>query len=400
MSAKLIDGVYIDQTKEAVCKKKKIVHFIHGLSMGGAETLVKDYVLGFDKEKYDVSVLCYEHYDSPYEAILRNAGIKVFYVCDDMKLWGKKGIIPKVWNHYQLYFEIRKKLRAMQPDILHTHLTVNTYVWFAHLPKTVKLFHTVHNEPRELWFDGHFLRKIDFKATCQLIQRKNQRMIVLHDKMRHEVNRLFHISNAVVLNNGIRFSVFERAKSKEVVREELQIPRKAFVIGHVGRFSDQKNHAFLLRVFKEIYACDPNAFLLMVGAGEEKKKYQQQLDHSPMKEHYRILSNRSDVADIMQAMDVFVFPSKYEGLGIVLIEAQKSGLPCFSSDAVPDYTKVTNLVTFLSLDQDEKEWAGEVLRMKDDEYRKNFVKQGGEVPASWDMKQVVKRLENIYEGEV
>ena len=102
----------------------------------------------------------------------------------------------------------------------------------------------------------------------------------------------------------------------------------------------------------------------------------------------------------MQAMDVFVFPSKYEGLGIVLIEAQKSGLPCFSSDAVPDYTKVTNLVTFLSLDQDEKEWAGEVLRMKDDEYRKNFVNQGGEVPASWDMKQVVKRLENIYEGEV
>lgn len=400
MPAKIIDGVDIAQIKEAGCTKKKIVHFIHGLNMGGAETLVKDYVLGFDKEKYDVSVLCYEHCDSPYEAIIQDAGIKVVYVCDDMRLWGKKGIIPKVLNHYQLYFEIRKKLRAMQPDILHTHLTVNTYVWFAHLPKTVKLFHTVHNEPRELWFDGHFLKKIDFKATCRLIQHRKQRMIVLHDMMRQEVNRLFHISNAVVLNNGIPFSVFERAKSKEEVREELQIPRKEFVIGHVGRFSDQKNHAFLLRVFKEIYACDPNTFLLMVGAGEEKEKYQRQLDHSPMKEHYRILSNRSDVADIMQAMDVFVFPSKYEGLGIVLIEAQKSGLPSFSSDAVPDYTKVTNLVTFLSLDRDEKEWAREVLRMKDAEYRKEFVNQGGEVPASWDMKQVVKRLENIYEGEV
>ena len=70
------------------CKKKKIVQFIHGLNMGGAETLVKDYVLGFDKEKYDVSVLCYEHCDSPYEAILRDAGIKVVSVCDDMKHLG------------------------------------------------------------------------------------------------------------------------------------------------------------------------------------------------------------------------------------------------------------------------------------------------------------------------
>ena len=119
-----------------------------------------------------------------------------------------------------------------------------------------------------------------------------------------------------------------------------------------------------------------------------------------MKEHYRILSNRSDVADIMQAMDVFVFPSRYEGLSVTMVEAQKIGLPCFVSDAVSSDTKVTGLVTFLSLEQDEKEWAGEVLKMKDSTIRKSFVNHGGEVPAIWDMKQVVKRLENIYEGEV
>ena len=121
--------------------------------------MVKDYVLGFGKEKYDVSVLCYEHYDSPYERILRDAGIKVVYVCDDMKLCGKKAMIPKVVNHYQFYFEIRKKLLVLQPNILHTHLKVNRYVWFAQMPKTVKLFDTVHSEPRKLWFDGHFLAK-------------------------------------------------------------------------------------------------------------------------------------------------------------------------------------------------------------------------------------------------
>ena len=254
----------------------------------------------------------------------------------------------------------------MQPDILHTHLTVNTYVWFAHLPKTVKLFHTVHSEPLALWFDGHFLRKIDFKATCRLIQYRKQRMIVLHDKMRQEVNRLFHINNAVVLNNGIRFSVFERAKSKEEVREALQIPQQAFVIGHVGRFSDEKNHAFLLRVFKEIYACDPNAFLLMVGAGEEKEKYQQQLDRSPMKEHYRILSNRSDVADIMQAMDVFVLPSLYEGLPVTMVETQAASLPCIISDKIPTECILTEgLVDILPLSAAPAIWAEKILEKRD-----------------------------------
>lgn len=380
--------------------KKKIVHFIHGLNTGGAETLVKDYVLGINKEVYDVSVLCYAHQDSPYEAILQNAGINIEYVCDNMKLWGKKGIIPKIVNHYQLYFEIRKKLRKMQPDILHTHLTLNNYVWFSNLPKTVKLFHTVHTEPQKLWFDGKLSSKLDFKATNYLIHHKNQRMIVLHEKMRNEVNNLFNTKNSIILNNGINFSVFENTKSNEEMREMLKIPKNSFVVGHVGRFSDVKNHMFLIKVFEEIYAKNKQAYLLMIGSGEELIRIKSLLDESTMKNNYCILSNRSDVADLMKTMDVFVFPSKYEGLSVVLIEAQKSSLPCFVSDTVNTCTKVTNLIEFLSLNQSESEWAQEVSKMEDKVYRESFIKQGGEVPNTWDMKYVIKNLEQIYEGEV
>ena len=112
-----------------------------------------------------------------------------------------------------------------------------------------------------------------------------------------------------------------------------------------------------------------------------------------------ILSNRSDVADIMQAMDVFVFPSQFEGLGIVLIEAQKSGLPCFASDQVPSFAKVTNLVKFCSLSAGAEDWAREILKISDSNYRNELIVQGGEVPATWDMKNVIKKLERIYEGE-
>ena len=260
--------------------KKRVVHFIHGLNTGGAETLVKEYALGLDKSKYDVIVLCYQHCDSPYEKILEKSGVKVVYACDDMKLWGKKGIIPKVVNHYQLYFEIKKKLRELKPDIIHTHLSLNSYVKFAHLPKTVKLFHTVHSEPKAIWNGKTKHSKYDYLAAKWLIKHRNQRMIVLHDAMKQEVDQLFEINNSIVLNNGINFSKFEHAKSKFDMRAELRIPKDSFVVGHVGRFTDVKNHLFLLKVFSKIYEHDKTAFLLMVGAGEEKDNVQQVLDHS------------------------------------------------------------------------------------------------------------------------
>lgn len=380
--------------------KKRVVHFIHGLNTGGAETLVKDYALGLDKSKYEVTILCYQHYDSPYEKILEKAGIKVIYACDDMKLCGKNGVIPKVINHYQLYFEIKKKLYELKPDIVHTHLTVNTYVKFAHLPKRVKMFHTVHSEPKALWNKNSLQRTRDYMAAKWLIKHRNQRMIVLHDAMKREVDQLFGVNNSIVLNNGIDFSKFDGAKNKSVMRSELGIPQNCFVVGHVGRFTDVKNHCFLIKVFEKIYESNKDAFLLLVGAGEDKEKIKQLLENSPLKNSYLILSNRSDVADIMKAMDVFVFPSKYEGLGIVLIEAQKSGLPCFASNQVPSFAKVTNLIKFCSLNENEEEWARDILKISDSDYRKELIAQGGEVPTTWDIKNVIKKLEQIYEGEL
>lgn len=375
--------------------RKKIVHFIHGLNTGGAETLVKNYALGLDKEKYEVIILCYDYRDSPFDVILRDAGIKVIYVCDKMKLWGKKGAISKLVNHYQLYFKIKHELNRLQPDVLHTHLSVNRYVKFARLPKNTKIIHTVHNEPKELWHKNVYREKRDLGAAKWLVREYGMRMIVLHDKMRQEVNRLFNVSNTIVLNNGINFSDFENSKNMQQMRKELGISKEAFVLGHVGRFSNQKNHLFLIRVFKEVCKYNKNAFLLMVGAGELLEEIQRILDNSSLK-NYMILSNRSDIPDLMNAMDVFVFPSKYEGLGISLIEAQKSGLQCFVSDSVPHYAKVTDLVEFIPLKSGEEIWAQEILKIK--HRNKNFA--GNKVPYEWDMKNVIKRLQQIYEEEI
>lgn len=121
-------------------KMIKVVHFIHGLNMGGAETLVKNYALLLDRARFQVTVLCYEHCGSPYEGVLRQNNIDVVYVCDEMPLYTKQGIIAKMVNHYQRYWLIRRELRKLKPDIVHFHLRLSNYIRFAGLDRNVRLF--------------------------------------------------------------------------------------------------------------------------------------------------------------------------------------------------------------------------------------------------------------------
>lgn len=369
--------------------RKKIIHFIHGLNMGGAETLVKEYALGLDKSKYEVIILCYQHSGSPYEKLLTDAGIKVIYICDMIPFGEKNGVFAKAIKHCLLYLKIRSYLRKENPDILHTHLRVNRYVKFARLPDSVHIIHTVHNEPRILWFNGS--GEEDFKAAKWLVKHCHMQFIVLHEKMREEVNQLFSVSNAIILNNGIRFERFEKRRDKSAVKEEFGIPQGAFVVGHVGRFSRQKNQVFLVDVFGEISKRNRNAFLLLVGEGEEEQGIKMLLEKNMLQDKYRILSKREDIPDLLGAMDVFIFPSVYEGLPLALIEAQKAGLPCFVSDCVLQAVKISEQVVFLPLDIGADAWADRICNLE----RRCI--SNADIPAEWDMKNVIQKLENIYE---
>lgn len=139
----------------------------------------------------------------------------------------------------------------------------------------------------------------------------------------------------------------------------------AFVIGHVGRFSAVKNHSFLIDVFVQIKRQEPNSKLLLVGAGSEMQAVQQKVKALGLGADVIFTGVRNDVADLMQAMDVFVFPSLYEGLGIVLIEAQAAGLPCVVSDTIPQEAYLTDLVTAEKLSSSVEKWAEKILKKRD-----------------------------------
>ena len=148
------------------------------------------------------------------------------------------------------------------------------------------------------------------------------------------------------------------------MRQQLGLTNE-FTIGHVGRFNPQKNHPFLLDIFAALLKQVPDAVLLLVGGGEDMPKIQAKAQSLGVTDHVRFLGVRSDVADLMQAMDVFVFPSLYEGLPVTMVEAQASGLPCLISDKVPRESILTEgLVEVMPLSATPDKWADKILTMR------------------------------------
>ena len=203
---------------------------------------------------------------------------------------------------------------------------------------------------------------------------------------------MFHSNNVLQLNNGIDLDVFHKLIDFAEKRKALCIPQNAFVVVHVGRFDPVKNHDYLLRIFCEVKKIKQNAFLLMVGNGKLKQVIQHDIESLGLQESTMILSDRTDVPEILQASDAALFPSFIEGLGIAVIEMQAAGLPCVVSDGVPKSAMVTNKIRFLSLQESPEEWARQLLDLvMDNEPIKYYGLE------KWNMRDIVKDLEAIYE---
>ena len=197
-----------------------------------------------------------------------------------------------------------------------------------------------------------------------------------------------------VLNNAIDAASYRYDLQKaSQMRQNLNIPQNALVIGHVGRFSPPKNHEFLVDIFAALYKTVQNVFLLLVGDGDLRPKIEEKVRSLGLTEHILFTGIRSDVPDLLQAMDVFVFPSLYEGLPVTMVEAQAAGLPCVISEQIPRDCDLTELVHRISLDDDPALWAEQILSVKT-----SLRKDTGEqiVAAGFDIIENVKQLQNYY----
>ena len=195
------------------------------------------------------------------------------------------------------------------------------------------------------------------------------------------------IKNAITVDDFI----FDQER-REKIRKEFNI-NKEFVVGHVGRFNNQKNHTFLIDIFDEIVKNHENSVLILVGKGELEKDIKDKIMSLGLNNKVIFTGVRSDIPDIMMAMDVYVFPSFFEGMPNTVIEAQATGLHCIISDTITKEAKITSLVEYLPLKNDSELWATKALEYVYQNGRRNmkdaFESEG------YDINLVAKRFINL-----
>ena len=376
---------------------KKVIHMISSMNIGGAETMVKDYALLMDKEQFDVKIISLDKcYHSANEQFLERAQIPVIHLSElRYSAEQKLNLFQKMVRKIARYYDLRKIIKDEKPDILHVHLYIGKYLKYLSLKKMgIKLLYTVHNVPS--WYydsTGKDKEKYSaYKEILRLLKKEDLTLIALHDEMNEELRRLFHTKRVVTVNNGISLDRFHKELyNRAEVRKMLGIADGTLLLGHVGRFHEQKNQEFIVEILNEICKRGIEVHLLLIGAGPTREPVEEQITRLELEEKVTILSNRKDIPELMCAMDVFVFPSRWEGFGNVMIEAQSMELPCVVSDRIPSNVIVNPNVTVLSLDTPVSEWADCVTQRK--------VSVTSDKIQQYDMKNSVRKLEKIYLDE-
>lgn len=184
------------------------------------------------------------------------------------------------------------------------------------------------------------------------------------------------------------------ANIREKIRKALRVESK-FVVGHVGRMQPEKNHDFLIDVFAEIKKKKSDAELILVGTGPLEEKVKSKVAEKGLSDCVHFLGNRKDMNRIYQAMDVFVFPSLFEGLGIVAIEAQAAGVPIVCSEGLPPETDITPIYRKLLLSDGKEKWANATLEMAQNPSAHTNM-QKYVIDAGFDMDATAKYMESYY----
>lgn len=323
----------------------RILHVVTYMGRGGLETMIMNYYRSMDRNKVQFDFLVHREFRADYDDEIELLGGRI-YRLPRLVPWSKDyhNQLDTFWNSHPEYRIIHVHQDCLSSVILKSAKKHYVPVRIAHshnsnqdknLKYLVKLF---------------YRRQIPGNATKLFACGKDAG------------DWMFGGAAYQILNNAIdskRYSYDVNRRAK--MRGELGITDNAFVIGHVGRFDPQKNHAFLLDIFAELKKRRPDAVLILIGNGNLRSAMEEKAAVLGITENVIFTGVRRDVPNLMQAMDCFVFPSLYEGVPVTLIEAQASGLPCIVSDGVPAECAKTSLVERIALKETAAVWAERVI---------------------------------------
>lgn len=364
----------------------RILQVIGIMNRGGAETMVMNLYRNMDRSKVQFDFVENSFEPAAFDAEITSLGGKI-YRCPHYT--GKNHFTYKNWWN-KFFKEHRNEYK-----VIHGHIGSTAAIYLG-IAKKYGLYTIAHSHSSGTDYSlksmlykliSYNTRNIaDYFFACSSIAGKDR-----------YGEKVIHSSNYRVLNNAIDTKQFQfDEKVREIIRSQLGITSQ-ILMGHVGRFTKEKNHTFLLEIFKAMHEMNPNSRLILVGDGPLRVEVEQQALSLGIKDFVIFTGIRSDVNRLVQGMDVFVFPSIYEGLPVTLVETQTSGLSCVISDKVPaECILVKNLVTIKSLDESPKEWAEHILSKIDIE-RKD--KSAEIIANGYDIAETAKWLGGFYLGK-
>lgn len=366
--------------------KIKVLHIGMTPNFGGVETYVMNLYRKIDKRKVQFDFIdWYTDKNIAYTEEIKQFGGKIYKIQSRKKSpilnYSNLNKIIRQGNYQYVYYNVNSlsDVTGMKSvfNLPNTKLIVHAHNDHIELNKPITLiFHIFHK---------YFMKKNIIRLACS----ENA------GKWMFGNNQFTVIPNAIDIDK-YRFNTCIRLS----YREKFTIGSKT-VYGCVARFSPQKNHEFVIKVFSEIYRKDNNSLLLLIGDGQLKEKLQQQVEKLNLNDAVKFLGMRDDINHLLQAIDVMIAPSLFEGFGISVLEAQCAGVLCYVSDAFNDEVMQTPLIRKIPLSQSSKQWANQILadqkNVKESKRKSHAVEieQNG-----YSISSMVVKMEQIFANNV
>ncbi|TQS74135.1 glycosyltransferase family 1 protein [Ornithinibacillus gellani] len=359
----------------------RVLHVVVNMNRGGAETLIMNLYRNMDRNRIQFDFLTCR--DGAYDQEIQALGGRLYqipYVTDI----GHSAFLKKVCHFLQMH---------PQYKVVHSHLDKMSGIVLQAAKRAKVPIRIAHSHNTES--EGGLAAKLYKWYAGSLVQGAATHYYACSDQA---AKWMFgaKAKQASILKNGVDVEQFQFSEANRIqMRRLLDIASDQLVVGHVGRFNRQKNHLFLLTIFAEIIKKHPNAILLLIGDGDQRVKIEQRINALGLESQVKLLGIRDDIAELLQAIDIFIFPSFHEGLPVTLVEAQSAGLPCLISNRITSEVDLgIGLLQQLPLSDPER-WvsaAVQLLRNQPSRYihPQQVEKQG------YDIKRTAKLEEQAY----
>ncbi|MCA9319022.1 glycosyltransferase family 1 protein [Candidatus Saccharibacteria bacterium] len=360
-------------------KTVSVLHVIGNMNRGGAETFLMNVLRNIDRNKFEFIFLCYGDAKSDYEDEITQLGGRIVRTPDVKDV----GILAHIQH-------LRRIIAEYNIDVVHAHTYYNSL--FSLIAATLSgVLRIAHSHSTQSEPNPNLAKRVYFLVSKIGIELFANKFVACGN----EAGRALYMPwrKFQVINNGINIKDFVYDQdNRNSIRTELGINKNATVLMHAGRFAEVKNHDFLIDTFAEYQKYDPKSQLILVGDGPLRKKMEDKVEKLNLSNAVKFLGLRSDVYRIYSAADAFVFPSIFEGLPVVLIEAQANGIKCIISDAVDKNVKVTDSVIFHSLSSGPKTWARHIFEANKAHVDNSHILANG----AYDMSANIDAIQMMY----